>query len=98
MRYPTYVLKLHKTYYERGFFNLGVEIERFVSGEEGKIEIFLNDNNHRIIGRVTRKPNKNNTPRVFGGEELKQWFWKNFQLKDNVNILILSPKKLLIKK
>ena len=30
MTYPVYELTLHKTYYDKGFFNLGVEVERLL--------------------------------------------------------------------
>lgn len=88
---PTYNLTLHKTYYERGFFNLGVEAERFVTRDEGAVALLLGLSGRRIEGRVTRKANLNETPRVFGGAKLRDWFIDSFQMLDLITVVVLSP-------
>ena len=62
---PEYKLTLHKTYYDKGFFNLGVEIERFVRPSSGPIKILLGYSKEQINGRVDREANQNGTPRAF---------------------------------
>lgn len=93
---PVYKLTLHKTYYEKGFFNLGVEIERFVRSSSGPIKILLGNSKRQINGRIDREANQNGTPRVFGGAELRHWLQRNFQLKDVVDVHIVSPDEIWI--
>ncbi|AUR38439.1 hypothetical protein PhaeoP18_04223 (plasmid) [Phaeobacter piscinae] len=96
MTHPTYELTLHKTYYEKGFFNLGVEIERFVAKDESPVSLFLGTQGQQIGGRVTRTANLNGTPRVFGGAKLRDWFFANFNMLDQVRVSVLSPTELQI--
>lgn len=96
MTYPTYDLTLHKTYYEKGFFNLGVDVERFVTKDEGPVSLLLGRQRQQIGGRVTRTANQNGTPRVFGGAELRDWFFANFNMLDQVQVVVLSPAELQI--
>ena len=95
---PMYKLTLHKTYYEKGFFNLGVDIERFVRPDSGPITIVLGDSKARIQGRVDRTANINGTPRVFGGAELQLWIQSHCDLKDEIYIYIKSPDEIWIKR
>ena len=96
MTHPTYDLTLHKTYYEKGFFNLGVEIERFVTKDECTVSLLLGTKGQQIGGRVTRAANQNGTPRIFGGAELRDWFFANFNMLDQVCVLVRSPTELQI--
>jgi hypothetical protein len=97
MKNPVYELTLHKTYYKMGFFNLGVDVEQYIRKDEGPINILLGDAKKKIIGQVDRSANKNGTPRIFAGKELINWFQNNFNLKDKVQIDILSPKEIWLK-
>ncbi len=96
MTHPTYELTLHKTYYEKGFFNLGVEIENYVTKDECPVSLLLGPQRQQIGGRVTRTANLNGTPRVFGGAKLRDWFFANFNTLDQVRVLVLSPTELQI--
>lgn len=93
---PIYNLTLHKTYYEKGLFNLGVSVNRYVRPTSGPIKITLGRTNQIIEGQVNRDANPNGTPRVSGGNELRDWFINNYSLKDQVNIEILSPTEIHI--
>lgn len=97
MTKPTYLLTLGKTYYDKGYFNLGIEIEKFVSKQDCQINLVLGSENNRLVARLTRTANINETPRVFGGIKLRNWFWQHFQLNDEVEIVIISPRELWIK-
>ena len=94
---PVYKLTLHKTYYDKGFFNLGVDIERFVRPDSGPIMIVLGDSKEIIEGHVDRTANMNGTPRVFGGTELQHWIQSHFDLKDEINVHIKGPDEIWIK-
>lgn len=94
--YPTYELTLHKTYYDKGFFNLGVDIERFVRPDSGPLDILVGGSKCKISGRVDRIANSNGTPRVFGGAELQHWLQRNFSLKSVVDVHIIGPREIWI--
>lgn len=94
--FPVYKLTLHRTYYDKGFFNLGVEIERFIRSSSGPIKILLGDSKRQVNGRIDREANQNGTPRVFGGAELQHWLQRNFQLKDVIDVHIVSPNEIWI--
>ena len=94
--FPVYKLTLHKTYYDKGFFNLGVDIQRFVRSDSGPINILLGASKTQVDGRVDRAANQNGTPRIFGGAELQHWFQRNFDLKSVVDVHIVGPNELWI--
>ena len=92
-----YQLKLHKSYYEKGFFNLGVDVERYLTYEEGIIDILVGKGEQKIEGRITRKANQNGTPRIYGRSELRDWFQDNYKKGEKVQVVILDPKRVWIK-
>lgn len=80
-----YRLKLYKTYYFKGFFNVPVDFDRFVNAEEGIITLKLG-HDKLVKGRINRKANNNATPRIHGNRELRDWFMENFKIMDEVNV------------
>lgn len=94
---PIYQLKLHKSYYEKGFFNLGVDVERHITYEEGSIDILVGEEKRKIEGRVTRNANQNGTPRIYGRSELRNWFQENFKKGETVEVVIISPDEVWIR-
>src|SRR5687768_16392908 len=55
---PIFKLKIHKTYYEQGFFNVLVDFDRFVRISEGEVELVLGASNHAITGKINRTANQ----------------------------------------
>lgn len=96
MTNPVYELTLHKTYYDNGFFNLGVGVEALISQEDGPVTIELGGSHRTIEGRINRNANLNNTPRAFGGTELRNWLQSNFRMGDRVDVQVLDPTRLRI--
>ena len=94
---PTYELTLHKTYYDKGFFNLGVDVDRYIRPDSGPIKITLGEAKRTIEGQVDRNANMNGTPRVHGRNALRDWFYKNYSLKDAVTVEIISPTHIHIR-
>ena len=93
-----YLLTLHKTYYNKGFFNLGVSVSDYVREDEGDISIFLDSDVCKLWGRVNRSANTNGTPRIMVGTELVNWFQKNFDLGETVTVEVLRPDAIKIVK
>jgi hypothetical protein len=93
---PTYELTLHKTYYDKGFFNLGVSVDKFIRPTSGPIRIALGKSKRMLDGHVNRDANQNGTARIFGGTELRDWFYDNYSLKDEVIVHMVSPTSIHI--
>jgi len=98
MEYPKYELTLHKTYYDKGFFNLGIDVDTFIQQKNGSIRILIGESKREISGRLNRDANLNSTPRIYGGNELKSWIQNNFSLKNLVLVHILAPDTVWIAK
>lgn len=96
--HPIYNLTLHQTYYDKGFFNLGIAVDKYIRSNNGTIHILLGGSRLEVIGNVNRNANLNSTPRIYGGDRLKNWFQANFNFKDLVAVHILSPDTIWITK
>ncbi len=60
-----------------GYFNVPAKHKEYFStyNDNGKIDIFLEDNTHPIIGRIDFKAQTiTKSPRISGNNALKQWF------------------------
>ncbi len=77
-------LKLGKTYYNQGFFNVPRRFDHLVGGE-GAVTLVLRDNGN-VKGHVNRTANRNRTARVIGGARLRTWFQRNYSEGDTVPI------------
>ena len=95
---PIYKLTLYKSYYDKGFFNLGVDVERFVRPDSGPCTLRLGESKAEVRGRVDREANQNGTPRIFGGAELRDWFQGHFKLEDVVDVFVTDPDELWLKR
>ena len=98
MTCPIYALTLHKTYYRKGFFNLGVSVDRYIQPSDGPVTIYLGDSTRKLCGRSNRKAQTNRTPRIHGNVPLAHWFMKNFEELDVIDVVILSPNELNLRK
>lgn len=90
-------LKLHKTYYEQGFFNVTVDFDGYVRDEEGPIPLLLGAG-VVIEGRIDRHANQNATARIHGGALLRDWFQQNFACGDVVNVDLSSTEQIRLMK
>ena len=88
-------LKLWKTYYDKGFFNIRVEYGKYVRSDDGKITLALGEET-TIQGRVDHRANRNETARVHGGAALRDWFQANYRESDVVPVRFDSPSQLTL--
>ena len=87
---PIYRMSLHKSYFERGFFNIPVAFDRFVSHSEGQIAVVLEEGNV-VEARLDRSSHRNRSARIHGGRQLRKWFHANFKVHDEVDVEFISP-------
>ena len=91
---PVFYLRLEKTYYDRGFFNVTRVFAHHV-GSEGTVTLVLPDNS-QIEGRIDRNANRNGTPRIFGSAALRDWFQSNYAQGDKVPVRFETPRQLVL--
>lgn len=93
----TFPLKLAKTYYDKGFFNVTVDYQNYVRPDSGPVTLILSNTGQTINGHVNREANPNGTPRIFGGVDLRDWFQQYFKLNDTVLVDFLADNKVILK-
>ena len=87
-------LRLWKTYYNKGFFNIPLEFDHLV-GDEGTLTLELRGN-QPIEGRVNRRANPNGTARIMGGADLRDWFQRVYSEGAAVPVKFVGPRRLVI--
>jgi hypothetical protein len=87
---PIFRLKLGRTYYNQGFFNVTVAFDKFVRPDEGPVTLAL-DGYGEINAKVNRSANLNGTARVMGGKSLRDWFRRMHSEGDTVPVRIDTP-------
>ncbi len=91
---PVFQLKLWKTYYNQGFFNVPRQFDHCV-GDEGPVTLVLCGNG-RIAGYINRSANLNGTSRVMGRAALRDWFQSNYSVGDTVPVRFETPRRLIL--
>jgi hypothetical protein len=89
-------LRLEATYWLKGFFNVPVDFERFVTRDDGPIDIYLGAADTLTTGRVSRSANRNATPRVFSNKPLQEFFHAGYKRGDFVFVEVVSPTSIRI--
>lgn len=91
---PVFSLRLYKTYYNQGFFNVPRAFDHLV-GDEGTVTLAL-DGSSEIKGHIDRRANPNGTARVFGRVPLRNWFQRNYSEGDTVPVRFESPRRMVL--
>ncbi|MCA9060718.1 MAG: GIY-YIG nuclease family protein [Planctomycetaceae bacterium] len=86
-------LILQNTYFRSGFFNVGVDHERFFGGDGEQIDIFCGEQERPILGSINRRANLNSTPRIMGGTRLRDWFQEHSHAMDTVMVSVHTPNE-----
>lgn len=85
-------IALGQAYYNQGFFNVVRDYSQMFGADKASIDIQLGLNADQTIqGYINRTANKNGTPRIMGGKELRNWVKKNFKPNDIMKVDIISP-------
>lgn len=88
----TLAISLGEAFYNQGFFNIGREYSHLIGADNAAIDIQLGSNADKTIqGYINRTANRNGTPRIMGGKELRDWVKNNFKPNDTLNVDIISP-------
>ena len=84
-------LKLWKSYYDKGFFNVPVEFDD-LAADDGPLTLVL-PNGEEIATAITRRANRNGTARVNPKSRLGQWFRENYPLNGTVSVRFDAPRR-----
>ncbi len=94
-------LRLGRTYYNQGFFNVSVDFDQYVRPDEGPVTLVL-DGYGAISAKVNRTANSNRTARVMGGagreRSLRDWFQRTCSIGDTVLVCFDSPFQMTLQK
>jgi|SRR5690554_3447724 len=89
---------LGSTYFNQGFFNISKEYSNLFGSDNANIDIHIDESIDKPLkGYINRTANKNGTPRIMGGKELKSWINENHKLNDLLQIEIISPVAIKLK-
>jgi len=91
---PRFRLRLEKTYYEQGFFNVPVSVDAHVGPHGTKVHIMTGQDAAPLPAQVNRTANRNATARIMGGRALRNYFRAHYQVGDSILVTILSPDRL----
>ena len=86
---PVFVLRLEKSYYDHGFFNVTMDYDRYV-GAAGSAELVLGKE-ATVRRSINRDANTNGTARILGGPPLRDWFQRHYSQGDLVPVRLRSP-------
>jgi hypothetical protein len=89
-------LVIHKTYWDRGFFNITLDFDQTDLIANGTVTLILGDGKNEGSGRAECNSNRNGTPRIFGRTRLRDWFQSNYRLGDTVLVEMLGPNRIWI--
>lgn len=97
-RNATFQFQVRTTYFNQGFFNVPVKYMREFGSDRDRIEIYCGEKQDLVQGYINRSVNVNYTPRIMGGAQLRQWFHENVKVDNPVNVEILSPTSIWLRR
>ncbi len=94
----TFQFQIRTTYFNQGFFNVPVKYMHSFGIDRARIDIYCGKDQDLVQGYINRLVNQNNTPRIMGGVQLRQWFHENFQIDSPVSVEVLSPTSIWLRR
>ena len=92
----SFPLVVQRTYYNQGFFNVGVSHAQLFGGHGQTIDIFCGNADKPIVGMINRTANNNQAPRIMGGTGLRDWFQRHMQEMPVAIVTMLSQTAIRI--
>jgi hypothetical protein len=85
------MVRMGPTYWDKGFFNIGVEGNDAIGADGQTIELYCGNAPEPLLGSINRRANLNQTPRIFGGKRLRDWVQGNFARDAMMRVEVLTP-------
>ena len=86
-------LQLHDAYCETGYFNVPISHTRQFGADGEAITILLGDTRHQTEARINRTTNKNGTPRIMGGTQLRDWLADQHKYRKHILVEVISETR-----
>lgn len=87
----TFLVKMGDTYFDKGFFNTGIQGSEALGGDGETLRIFCGEAQEPILGTLNRRANGNRSPRIFGGKALREWIQGNLVRDGLMRVDVLTP-------
>lgn len=87
---PHFRLTLQETYHRTGFFNVPINVEKYIGKDAQSITIYCGKEKLAVTGKINRTANSNGTPRIMGQVPLREWFQKRSAMCQ-LKVSILDP-------
>ncbi len=94
----SFQFQVRTTYFNQGFFNVPVKYMHAFGSDRDRIEIYCGEGQDLVQGYINRSVNVNDTPRIMGGTQLRQWFHENVAIDNPVNVEVLSPTSIWLRR
>lgn len=84
-------VRLGTAYFNQGFFNIPVSHDNLIDKHGASMEFYLGNSTPAIHGKINRTANTNETARIMGGKDVKNWIQNRFSKGDKITLEILGP-------
>jgi hypothetical protein len=92
---PMIEVILGTTYFNQSFFNIRVEHANLFADDNTIIDIYLGQGNENVIqGYINRRATGNDTPRIMGGVQMRNWIQGNFNLYNILTVEVITPSSI----
>lgn len=92
-----YSIILGITYFNKGYFNLGVVASHIIDNHGKPLKLILM-NQGEILININRTANKNQSVRLYGGKPLINFIQTNFHLNEEMYFEVINPNTIRIYK
>lgn len=92
-----FAVRLGKTYYHQGFFNVPVAFSHHFAEHGAAVKLYCGSERALMIGALDRRANTNSkTPRIYGKAELAHWMQRRLTLDGLLEVTVVGPTELLL--
>lgn len=92
-----FTVRLGKTYYNQGFFNVPVAFSHHFGEHGAAVKLYCGSERALLMGVLDRKANQNSkTPRIYGKTELARWIQGRLKLDGFLEVTVVGPAELLL--
>jgi len=88
---PGFWLTLRKAYYDKGFFNVPVDMGPHLGHHGELVTLVLGASSETVETHLNCTANSTHAPRVMPKAKLRDWFQSNYDLKDLVYVDVSTP-------
>ena len=90
-----YHITLGNTYYNKGFFNIGIIASGHLGNHGEALRLILKDQGELSL-TINRNANKNKSVRIYGGNPLREFIQNNFNLYDIMKFEVVNQNTIRI--